>query len=379
VQAEEVAMSPSRDDRAGRTPLFPLYERYGARVVDFHGWELPVQFSGIIEEHRTVRSCAGLFDVSHMGEIEISGPGAFDFVQRIAVNDVAKAADGQVQYSAMCFEDGGIVDDITVFRYSAELFMLCVNASNTAKDLQWILKHKPADVEVNDLSGQTALLALQGPKAEFIIKPLVDVSIANLRYYRFVEAVICGVKATISRTGYTGEDGFEIFLRDSDAQGVWQKIMAAGEPLGMKPAGLGARDTLRLEMKYALYGNDIDETTDPFEAGLGWITSMKKGDFIGREGIAARVAKKDRRRLVGFQVQGRTVARQGYAILSEGAPVGTVTSGTWSPSLEKPVGMGYVPAALAAPGTPLAIEVRRQRVAAEVVKPPFYKEGSARK
>lgn len=372
-------MPPTSDSPTSRTPLFPLYERYGARVVDFHGWDLPVQFSGIIDEHRAVRGSAGLFDVSHMGEIEINGRGALDFLQRLTTNDVTKIADGQVQYSAMCFEDGGIVDDITVFRYSSELFMLCVNASNAEKDLQWIRKHQPDGVDVNDLSGETALLALQGPKAEFILKPLAEISLANLGYYRFTEALVCGVKATLSRTGYTGEDGFEIFLRDSDAPAAWQKIMAAGEPLGMKPAGLGARDTLRLEMKYALYGNDIDETTHPFEAGLGWITRLDKGDFIGRDAVAARKGKSDGRKLVGFEVEGRTVARQGYAIWSGGDAVGTVTSGTWSPSLERPIGMGYVPAELAAAGTPLSIEVRKKMAAAHVVQTPFYREGSVKK
>ncbi len=362
-----------------KTPLFPLYERYGARVVDFHGWALPVQFSGIIDEHQAVRTAAGLFDVSHMGEIEVSGPGALPFIQMLTVNDAGSLKDGQVQYSAMCFEDGGIVDDLTVYRFSAELFMLCVNAANREKDLDWILSHRPDEVDVFDRSNDMALLALQGPKAEFMLRSLTPVSLGALPYYHFADTTVAGVPATVSRTGYTGEDGFEIFLSDRSAPEAWQKIMSAGAPLGLKPAGLGARDTLRMEMKYALYGNDIDATTDPVEAGLGWITKPDKGEFIGRRSILDRSGGGPSRKLIGFELRGRGIARQHHPIFAGGEEAGKVTSGTFSPSLRRPIGLGYVPADCAKPGTPLEIGIRGGRVAAEVVRTPFYREGSVRK
>lgn len=372
-------MSRPQPEGSKRTPLFPLYARYGAKVVDFHGWDLPVQFSGVIEEHLAVRSTAGLFDVSHMGEIEISGPGALAFVQFLTINDASHLQDGQVQYSAMCFEGGGIIDDITVFRFSGERFLFCVNASNVAKDLAWIEKNRPGDAAVRNLSDDTALLALQGPKAEFILGPLADVSLAALPYYHFTEGKVGGVGAVLSRTGYTGEDGFEIFLSSGNARELWQKVTSAGAPLGLKPAGLGARDTLRLEMKYALYGNDIDENTDPFEAGLGWITRTGKDGFIGRDALLRRREAGPERKLAGFEITGRGVPRQGHALWADGRKVGTVTSGTFSPSLRKGIGLGYLPVPLSRPGTPLEVEVRGSMLPAEVVKTPFYRQGSVKK
>jgi aminomethyltransferase len=362
-----------------RTPLFPLYSRSGARVVDFHGWDLPVQFAGIMQEHRAVRTGAGLFDVSHMGEIEISGPGALEFIQRLCVNDASRLADGQVQYSAMCFDDGGIVDDVTVYRFASDRYVFCVNASNREKDFEWILKHQPEGVQVRDLSDETALLALQGPKAEFILAPLVDISLPALKYYHFSGCSAGGNEMVVSRTGYTGEDGFEIFLPPEAATELWQKIMAAGEPAGLMPAGLGARDTLRLEMKYALYGNDIDQTTDPLEAGLGWITKLDKGGFFGRDAIMERSGDGPERRLVGIEMKGRGIARGGHSIWAEGKKAGTVTSGTFSPTLQKAIALGYVPTPLSRPGTAVAVEIREAKVEAEVVRTPFYREGSARK
>jgi aminomethyltransferase len=375
----EVFMSKPSPEGMKRTPLYPLYARYGAKVVDFHGWELPVQYAGIIDEHQAVRTHAGLFDISHMGEIEISGAGSLAFVQYLTINDASVLEDGQVQYSAMCFPDGGIVDDITLYRFSPERYLLCVNASNTSKDLDWIEKHRPQGVTVRDLSRDTALLALQGPKAEFILRPMAEVSIAALPYYRFTEGKVGGVEAVISRTGYTGEDGFEFFVPAGAAAELWQKIMAAGTTLGLKPVGLGARDTLRMEMKYALYGNDIGPDTDPVEAGLGWITKSGKGSFVGREAVVKRLESGPGRKLIAFEITTRGIARPGCAIVAGGSQVGTVTSGTFSPSLRKGIGLGYVPVGLSRPGTSLAIEVRGTKLQAEVVRPPFYKKGSVRK
>lgn len=361
------------------TPLFPLYREYGAKVVDFHGWALPVQFSGVIKEHEAVRSSAGLFDISHMGEIVVAGPGALALVQKLTINDASRLRDGQVQYSAMCLHDGGIIDDITVYRFSAEKYLLCVNASNREKDLAWIEENGAGEAEVRDESSDTALLALQGPKAEYLLKPLVGISLPALRYYHFAETEIGGVKGVVSRTGYTGEDGFELFLPARSAPEIWRKIASAGEPFGMLPVGLGARDTLRLEMKYALYGLDIDAGTNPIEAGLGWITKIDKGYFFGRDAI--RLVKEHGlvRKLVGFEMRGRGVARPGYPIWAGDEQVGSVTSGTFSPSLRKAVGIGYVPVELSRPGTAIEIEIRRAKVAAEVVRTPFYRRGSVKK
>jgi aminomethyltransferase len=372
-------MSLSKSRQPRRTPLFQLYSRYGAKVIDFHGWMLPVHFSGLMKEHEAVRRDAGLFDVSHMGEIALTGPRALDFVQWLTVNDASLLEDGQVQYSAMCFDDGGIVDDLTVYRHDADRFLLCVNASNREKNLDWIQKHRPEGVEVRDVSDEIALLALQGPKAEFILGQLTDVSLASLGYYRFASCTLGGAEVTVSRTGYTGEDGFEIFLSPDRAAEIWQKIMACGEPAGLLAAGLGARDTLRLEMKYALYGNDIDATTDPLEAGLGWITKLDKGDFLGREAIVRRSGEGPARKLVAMEIKGKGIARQGYDILAGGAAVGAVTSGTFSPSLKKAISMGYVPAELSRAGTRVSVRIRAAEVEAEIVKPPFYREGTARK
>jgi aminomethyltransferase len=315
-----------------------------------------------------------------MGEIEIFGPGALDFIQTLTVNDAARLEDGQVQYSALCFEDGGLVDDITIYRFSPERFLFCVNASNTGKDFDWIVKNDPPPgVEVRDRTETTALLALQGPLAEFILKALVDFSLPALQYYHFAEGKVGGVAALISRTGYTGEDGFELFVASEGAQEVWQKVMAAGEPVGLKPAGLGARDTLRMEMKYALYGNDIDETTDPLEAGLGWITRLEKGDFVGRRAIVRRSGEGPARKLVGLELTGRGVARHGHVIREGGREVGKVTSGTFSPSLRRAIGIGYVPADLAKAGTRIEIDIRGTPVAATVARTPFYRGGSVKK
>ncbi len=372
-------VSGSGDAVLKRTPLFPVYEKHGARVVDFHGWELPVQFAGVIEEHLAVRSGAGLFDICHMGEIEFTGPGALALVQKLTINDASTLADGQVQYSAMCHPDGGIVDDITVYRRSSDRYLLCVNASNIEKDFAWISGHKEGEVSVVNASERTALLALQGPLAERILQPVADRDLSSLAYYHFIPGKVAGVEGLISRTGYTGEDGFELFVPSPSAVGVWEALMRGGAPLGLAPIGLGARDTLRLEMKYALYGNDIDQTTHPLEAGLGWITKPDKGDFIGREAIIRRGKESPRRKLVGFELTERGIARQHHAIWAGERKLGEVTSGTFAPSLKKSIGMGYVPEEFARPGTGMEIGIRDKRVGARVVSTPFYKQGTARK
>jgi aminomethyltransferase len=356
-----------------------MYQKCGARVVDFHGWALPVQFAGVIEEHLAVRGKAGLFDICHMGEIELSGPGALSLIQKVTINDASTLADGQVQYSAMCYPDGGIVDDITVYRRSADRYLLCVNASNIEKDFAWISGHREGEVSVVNASARTALLALQGPLSERILQPVADRDLSALGYYHFTAGKVAGVEGLISRTGYTGEDGFELFIPSPSAVGVWEALMNEGAPLGLAPIGLGARDTLRLEMKYALYGNDIDQATHPLEAGLGWVTKPDKGDFIGREAILERAKQSPRRKLVGFELTGPGIARSHHVIWAGDTRLGEVTSGTFAPSLKKSIGMGYVPEEFSHPGTEVEVEIRDKRVGARVVSTPFYKQGTAKK
>jgi aminomethyltransferase len=363
-----------------RTPLHEEHVALGGKLVPFAGFEMPVQYpTGITAEHTAVRERAGLFDVSHMGEFVVRGPQALDLVQRITVNDASKLQVGQAQYSAMCLDAGGIVDDLLVYRFADE-FMLVVNASNLDKDLTWIRGHGAGmDVEVRDRSAATALLALQGPAAREILRPLADVDVDGVGYYRFVEGGVAGVPAVISATGYTGEDGFELYVDAADAVQLWRTILKEGAPHGLIPAGLGARDSLRLEVGYALYGNDLDEEHTPLESGLGWITKVDKGDFVGREAIVRQKEAGVPRRLVGLRLVARGFPRPGYAILSDGGPVGVVTSGTVSPSLGFGVAMGYVPSEISSAGTELSVEIRGKRVAAVVQRPPFYTDGSIRR
>ena len=354
-----------------RTPLYACHVEAGARIVDFAGWEMPVQYTGVIEEHRAVRTAAGLFDVSHMGEVRVRGAGAEAFLQRLTPNDVAKLAPGRAHYSGLLTEGGTYVDDLLIYRLGAEDFLVVVNASNADRDFEWIASRAGGGVEVVNESDRYALLALQGPKALGILTGLASapVDIAGLKYYGFAEGAVAGVPALISRTGYTGEDGFELYLPPEDAPEVWRRLVEAGAV----PAGLGARDTLRLEAAMALYGHEIDDTTTPFEAGLNWVVKLDKGEFLGRDALAAQKAAGIPRKLVGFEVQGRGIARQGHPVVSEGGIVGAVTSGTWSPTFEKALGLAYVPPEMAAPGTPLAIEVRGKALPAVVVETPFYK------
>jgi aminomethyltransferase len=355
-----------------RTPLRDLHIKAGARMVPFGGWEMPVQYAGIVEEHRTVRRAVGLFDISHMGEFEVAGNGALAIVQRLCTNDAASLAVGQVQYSLLCYPEGGIVDDLTLYRLAEDRFMLTVNASNIDKDWAWVREHGGGDARWTNVSDGTGLLAVQGPRSEALVQRLADTDLARLPYYHFTRGAVAGVTAIISRTGYTGEDGFELYVESGQTERLWQAVLEAGRGDGIQPIGLGARDTLRLEMKFGLYGNDLDETTSPLEAGLGWVVKPAKGDFVGRAAIEAQRARGVSRKLVGFEMVEPSVPRHGYRLLADGAPVGVVTSGSFGPSVERYIGMGYVPAALAAVGSELDVEIRGKANRARVVRTPFY-------
>ncbi len=363
-----------------RTPLHDEHVALGGKMVPFAGYEMPVQYpSGITAEHRAVRSAAGLFDVSHMGEFIVRGPQALELLQHVTVNDVSKIAVGQAQYSAMCRESGGVIDDLLVYRF-ADRFMVVVNASNHAKDLAWIREQGAAfDADVQDRSDDTALLALQGPAAREILRPLADIDVDAVLYYHFAEGSVAGVAAVIAGTGYTGEDGFELYVDAQDAAGLWRALLEEGRGRGLQPTGLGARDSLRLEMGYALYGNDLDEEHTPLESGLGWITKLDKGDFVGREEIVRQKEAGVSRRLVGMTLTDRGFPRPGYAVMSGGRGVGVVTSGTVSPSLGVGIAMGYVPPELSSAGTRCQVDVRGRPMEAIVKRPPFYTEGSIRR
>ncbi len=356
-----------------RTPLYDCHVEAGARLVDFAGWEMPVQYTGVIEEHRAVRTAAGMFDVSHMGEVRVVGSGAEAFLQSLTPNDVSKLAPGRAHYSALLTDQGTYVDDLLIYRLGAQEFLVVVNASNADRDFEWIASRAGADVRVTNESDDWALIAVQGPKAVEILRPLMTEGADALKYYGFAQGEVAGKPAILSRTGYTGEDGFELYTRPDDAAGIWRRVLEAGAGHGLVPAGLGARDTLRLEASMALYGHEIDETTTPFDAGLAWVVKMNKGDFQGREALAAQQADGLKRQLIGFEVQGRGIARQGHEVKKEGRTVGAVTSGTFSPSFEKALGMAYVPVELAAPGTALEIDVRGRSLPAVVVAMPFYR------
>jgi aminomethyltransferase len=344
-------------------------------MVPFGGWDMPVEYSGLIAEHRAVRTAAGLFDVSHMGEFEVSGPGSLAFLQRATANNVAKLALGQAQYSALPMPTGCPVDDIIVYRRGPERYLIVVNAANLAKDWAWLQSQRPSGCTLEDRSDTFALIALQGPKAEAILQGLTPLPLAPIGFYHFAEGQVCGQPAIVARTGYTGEDGFELFLSPAAAPAVWRRLIEAGRPHGLVPAGLGARDTLRLEARMMLYGNDMDETTTLIEAGLGWIVSSDeaKGDFTGRSVLLEQKAKGAPRKLIGFETTERGIPRHGYPVFLGGEPSGTVTSGTYAPFLEKSIGLAYLPAARAAVGTELAVEIRGRRIGARVVPTPFYK------
>ncbi len=359
-----------------RTPLYDAHLALGAKIVDFHGFVMPVQYIGIQEEHRRVRTTAGIFDISHMGEFEVWGNDAFDFIQKVGINDVGELSTHQVQYSALCYEHGGLVDDMTVYRFP-DHFMLVVNASNIEKDFAWLRQHLSGDVDLRDRSNEIGLIALQGPKSEAVLVPLTETDLGRIGFYWFVPGQVAGVPTIISRTGYTGEDGFELYIEDRDGlRRVWDTLLEAGAAIDITPVGLGARDSLRLEVAYNLYGNDIWDETHPLEARMSWVTKLEKGDFIGRDALLRFKQEGIGRRLVGIQLEGRVFPRQGYPILHQGSAVGQVTSGTVAPSLNVPVALGYVPAELSKVGTPIEVDCRGRVAQGVVVKLPFYKEGS---
>lgn len=362
-----------------QTPLHAVHAAAGGKLVPFAGYEMPVQYpTGITAEHQAVRTSAGLFDVSHMGEVEVRGPGARDFVQYLTSNDVDRIEPGQAQYSTLLNERGTIIDDLLVYRFPAH-YLLVVNASNRERDVAHLRAHSGRfDVTVEDRSDDVALLALQGPRAEEILSQLTSLPLSAIGYYRFREGDVNGVDALVSRTGYTGEDGFEVYLPNAAARPLWDALLEAGRPVGLIPAGLGARDSLRLEMGYALYGNDLDEDHTPLEAGLGWVVNLDKGDFIGREALVKQREAGVKTRLTGFRLRERGFPRAGYAVRAGDAGAGVVTSGTVSPSLGVGIGLAYVPAAAASPGTHLGVVIRGQELSAEVVRPPFYTQGSVR-
>jgi aminomethyltransferase len=333
---------------------------------------MPVQYSSIIDEHQAVRTSVGLFDVSHMGEIELRGPRALAVVQRLTTNDASKLEPLQVQYSTLCYPHGGIVDDLTVYRLAPEHFLLCVNAANIDKDYAWIVEQARGEADISNTSAQIAQLALQGRKAQATLQSLCDVPLDSVAYYWAARVPLQGIEALISRTGYTGEDGFEVYCAAAHGPELWSALLAAGKPHGIKPVGLGARDTLRLEMGYALYGNDITADTTPLQAGLGWIVRLNKGEFIGRDALARERAEGIKRRLVGLEMLDRGVARAHYPICVEGQVVGEMTSGTVSPSLHKAIGLGYVRTESAKLGTLLHIDIRGKPTQARITATPFY-------
>ncbi|MGZ6071960.1 MAG: glycine cleavage system aminomethyltransferase GcvT [Myxococcaceae bacterium] len=353
-----------------QTPINKVHRALGARMVDFAGWDMPVQYTGVVAEHEAVRKAAGLFDVSHMGEIEFRGEGALESANALITNDLQRCADGQAVYAGLLNHKGGFVDDVVAYRFSPEHILICVNASNREKDFAWMSENTPKVRPVNR-SDDFAQLAIQGPKAAGIVQGLTEVPLESIGTYRFREGKVAGVPCIISRTGYTGEDGFELDCPPDRAGHLWNALLEAGKPAGLVPAGLGARDTLRTEMKYALYGNDIDDAHTPLEAGLGWIVKIDKGEFVGRSALAEQKAGGIQRKLVGFEMREPGIPRHGYAILKDGKPVGEVTSGTQGPTVKKAIGIGYVPTALAAEGTTFEVDIRGRPVRAEVVKTPF--------
>lgn len=359
-----------------RTPLYEEHRALRARLVEFSGWEMPVQYSGILDEHRAVRERAGLFDVCHMGEFHVTGLGALDFLQGLVPNNVARLADGQALYTQICNEQGGTLDDLLIYHLGDERYMTVVNAGTMESDWDGFTRQAAgrSDVTLTNDSAQTGLIALQGPRALQILQPLTTTDLGPIAYYHFAEGNVADIACLISRTGYTGEDGFELYCASDDVVALWRALLKAGEPHGLIPAGLGARDTLRLEAGYCLYGHELNEQTSPLEAGLGWTVKLEKGhDFIGRAALLAQKQNGLPRKLVGIELRDRGVPRAEYAILRDGQAIGQLTSGTVGPTLGKAIGMGFVPPESAAVGTEVAIEIRGKAVPAVVVALPFYK------
>lgn len=361
------------DTTLKRTPLHAVHLAAKARMVDFGGWEMPVQYSGLVDEHNAVRTAVGLFDVSHMGEIEVRGPQAVQLVDSLTCNNVAKLLVGQAHYSGLMLETGGFVDDILVHKVAPDHLFLCVNASNQDQDYAYMLRNNSFDAAVEFAGPRYAQLAVQGPRALDTLQKLTPADLNKIKYYWFQDDQVAGVTARVAHTGYTGEDGFEVYVAPGDAVKVWGEMLEAGREFGIKPCGLGARNTLRLEAKMALYGHEIDAERTPFEADLAWIVKMDKGDFVGRAALDRQRREGLRRTLVGFEMRGRGIGRDGYAVRYQGQPAGWVTSGSPSPTLGKNIGLCYVPLEVATPGTAIEVIVRDQPVAAEIVPTPFYK------
>jgi len=362
-----------------RTPLYETHCRLGARMVDFAGFAMPVQYSSILEEHAAVREHAGLFDVSHMGQIYLLGSAALGTAEHLLSCPVASLPEGGVRYGFLCNETGGVVDDVTIYRLAGETLFLCVNAANIEKDYHWMLAHAERGVRVEDRSPRLGLLALQGPASQRILEGASGLSLGGLKRFRFLEGSLGGTPLLISRTGYTGSDGFEIYVDSESTLRLWESLLAAGAPLGLKPCGLGARDTLRLEAALPLYGHELDDTTSPLEARLDRFVKLAQGGFIGAEAIARRKAAGHPRLLVGFTLKERGIARAGHVLAHKGQAVGVVTSGAPSPSLGISIGLGYVPPSLASVGTDLFVKIRERQVAARVVETPFVKAAGARR
>ena len=362
-----------------KTPLNARHRSLGARMVEFGGWDMPVEYSGIVQEHLAVRTAGGLFDVSHMGQIEIAGKDALKAVQHITSNDAGRLAINQIQYSALTTPGGTFVDDVLTYKLNDEHFMLVVNASNIIKDFKWITERITGlgDAVAVNTSSRYALIALQGPVAQQVLQTLTGVNLADIKYYWFTTGEVANVMVTISRTGYTGEDGFEVFVPPASAERVWDAILAAGKSHGVVPAGLGARDTLRLEAAMRLYGNDMDDTTTVVEADLNWIVGWKKEAFIGSDVLKKQKADGAPRKLVGFEVLDRAIARHGHEVYIDGEKAGVVTSGTQTPFIKKSIGMAYVPTEKAVVGSDLEIDIRGRRVKAQIVPMPFYKREKA--
>jgi aminomethyltransferase len=376
---------PDPHSAARQTPLYEAHRRLGAKLIDFGGWMMPVSYpAGIVEEHKATRQGVGIFDVSHMGEVHFQGSGAAAAVQRLVTNDVRQLTDGRAMYTVACTPEGGIVDDLIVYRLTGDHFLLVVNASTTAKDLAWFREQVGDSARwscnIRDASDETALIAFQGPKAEIALSPLASVPLAGLRRFQLLPDVkLAGRPVSIARTGYTGEDGFEIFCTPHDATALWDALVETASRHGGKPVGLGARDTLRLEARLPLYGNDLDQTTSPIEAGLGWVVKPAAGDFIGKAELERQLRDGVQRKLAGFEMLGRGIARHGYGMHAgaDGPRVGVVTSGSYCPTVDKAVGLGYVPVALAEAGQRLFVDCRGRMIEAQVVKGPFYRARSA--
>jgi len=361
--------------RLKRTPLYEQHQALGARLVEFGGWEMPVQYSGILDEHQAVRTRAGLFDVSHMGEFKVEGEDALAFLQYLVPNDVARLEIGQALYTQLCMPDGNVIDDLLVYYLAENHYMLVVNAANIDKDFTWVQEQARGfeHVSLSNQSATTSLIAIQGPKALEILQTLTDSDLASIRYYHFVPGVVDGKDCIVSRTGYTGEDGFELYGASPDAVALWQALLTAGKPHGLIPAGLGARDTLRLEAGLCLYGHELDEHTNPLEARLGWTVKLNKAsDFIGRDALRQVKAQGPAKLLVGVNLLERGVPRSGYAIFSGERQIGILTSGAPGPTVQKNIGIGYVEPAEATIGNQITVDIRGRRIAAQIVALPFY-------